>query len=374
MTTSVFGLIYTGDSNMRLKDLTYSRSVAAAPFGCRYRTIDFIMSNLVNSGITNVGIIAQKNYHSLMDHLGSGKEWDLNRKKDGLFMLPPYVTRDNVGLYRGTVEAFKNVSGYIRRSAQQYALVTGSYTIFNTTFQAMINQHIQSGADITIMYNEETAFSPDDQHEDLFLIMEPNGRVADMECNPHRPSTNNRSCDVFLMEKPLLEYLVEEAASRGMYDFSEDVLLRNVHKLKIFGYHYKGFVARLNSPLSYFNSNMALLNKSVRADLFDERHPIYTKVKDEVSARYGPHAVAKNCMVADGCVIEGEVEDSILFRGVTVARGAKIKNSIIMQGVQVHENAELNYVVLDKSVIVKRGRRLSGHASFPIICKKGSII
>lgn len=374
MITNAFGIIYTGDNSMRLKDLAYSRSIAATPFGGRYRCIDFILSSMVNSGITNVGIIAQKNYHSLMDHLGSGKEWDLHRKRDGLFMLPPYVTRDNVGLYRGTVEALKSVSGYIRRSSQRYAIISGSYTIFNTTFNNMMEQHIKSGADITVMYSEEYTFDPDDQYDDLRLTFDANGFIQDMEINPYQPSSPYKSCNVFLMEKTLLEYLVEEASAHGLYHFHEDVLMRNVNKLKMFGYKYEGYVARLNSPQSYFSSNMELLSKAVRADLFAEKHPIYTKVKDEVPARYGPMAKAHNCVVADGCVIDGEIENCVLFRGVYVARGAKISNSILMQAAQVHENVELNYAVLDKSVIIKRGRRLSGHEAYPVILKKGSIV
>lgn len=374
MISNAFGIIYTSDNSMRLKDLTYSRSVAAVPFGGRYRCIDFIMSDMVNSGMTNIGIIAQKNYHSLMDHLGSGKEWDLHRKRDGLFMLPPFVTRDNVGLYRGTVEALKSVSGYIRRSSQRYAFLSGSYTIFNTTFHDMLEQHIKTGADITIMYNDETTFDPQDQYEDLRLMVDSRGRVTDMEIDPYRPGSPHKSCDVVLMEKTLLEYLVEEASAHGQYDFQQDVLMRNVNKLKIYGYQYNGYVARLNSPNSFFAANMALLEQKVRQDLFNDEHPIYTKVKDEVPARYGPRAQAKNSIVADGCIIEGEIENCVLFRGVYVAEGAKLKNCIIMQAAQVQENSELSHVVLDKSVIVKRGRHLSGYESFPIITRKGSII
>lgn len=374
MISNAFGIIYTGDNSLRLKDLTYSRSVAAVPYGGRYRCIDFIMSCMVNSGMTNIGIIAQKNYHSLMDHLGSGKEWDLHRKRDGLFMLPPFVTRDNVGLYRGTVEALKSVSGYIRRSSQRYAFLSGSYTIFNTTFHDMLEQHIKTGADITIMYNDETAFDPEDQYEDLRLMVDSRGRVTDMEIDPYRPGSPHKSCDVVLMEKTLLEYLVEEASAHGQYDFQQDVLMRNVNKLKIYGYQYNGYVARLNSPNSFFAANMALLEQKVRMDLFNDEHPIYTKVKDEVPARYGPRAHAKNSIVADGCIIEGDIENCVLFRGVYVAEGAKLKNCIIMQAAQVQENSELSYVVLDKSVIVKRGRHLSGYESFPIITRKGSII
>ncbi|MDL2234963.1 glucose-1-phosphate adenylyltransferase subunit GlgD [Christensenellaceae bacterium OttesenSCG-928-L17] len=374
MISNAFGIIYTGGDSMRLKDLAYSRSVAAVPFGGRYRCIDFIMSNMVNSGITNVGIIAQKNYHSLMDHLGSGKEWDLHRKRDGLFMLPPFVTRDNIGMYNGTVDALKSVSGYIRRSSQMYAVFASSYTIFNCSFNDMIEQHIRTGADITIMYNEEYAFDIDSQYEDLRLTLNEHGQVVDMEHNPYRPSTPNKGCGVYLLEKTLLEYLVEEAAAHGRSDFVDGVLLNKIDKLRIYGYKYDGFVARLDSPNSYFASNMALLDPAVRKDLFNEEHAIYTKVKDEVPARFGAHANVKNCIIADGCVIDGEVENSVLFRGVHIARGAKVKNCILMQATQIQENTELNYAVLDKSVIVKRGRRLSGHETFPVLIRKATIV
>ncbi|MDR1619435.1 MAG: glucose-1-phosphate adenylyltransferase subunit GlgD [Clostridiales bacterium] len=374
MIADAFGIVYTGEEAARLKELTHSRSVAATPFGGRYRCIDFIISNMVNSGISNIGVIAQKNYHSLMDHLGSGKEWDLDRKRDGLFMLPPYVTRDNVGLYRGTVEALKSIGGYIRRSTQRYVLFSGSYTIFNRPFGHMIEQHINSGADITIMFNDNDILEEYDQYEDLRLVIGPDGRIVDLELNPYRSQNQNKSCNVVLMEKNLLEYLVEEASAHGLYDFTRDVLQRNVRKLKLFGYHYSGFVARLNSPQAYFKSNIALLKSDVRADLFDDAHPIYTKVKDEVPAKYGPTADVKNSIVASGCIVEGEVRDSLLFRGVYVAKGAKLSNCIVMQGSQIHENASLDCAILDKTVVVKRGRKLHGHEKFPIAIRKGSII
>ena len=250
MTSNAFGLIYTGENNPRLRDLTLSRAVAAVPFGGRYRCIDFILSDLVNTGVTCVGLIAQKNYHSLMDHLGAGKEWDLHRKREGLFILPPFMTKENTGLYRGTIDALRSCLGYVRRCTQQYVILTGSHTIFNTTFDGMFEQHVRSGADITVLYNEETRFDPEEQSDDLRLLLEADGRVSAMELNPYRPRSELRSCDVMIMDKLLLEYLVEEAYSRGEYDFIRDVLLKKCGTLKIFGCRYDGYVARLDSVSS----------------------------------------------------------------------------------------------------------------------------
>lgn len=374
MTSNAFGLIYTGETNPMLRDLALSRSVAAVPFGGRYRCIDFILSDLVNSGVTSVGLITQKNYHSLMDHLGAGKEWDLHRKREGLFMLPPFMTKENTGLYRGSVDAIRSCLGYVRRNPQQYVIFSGSHTIFNMTFNDMIERHIETRANITMLYNEGEIAASEEQNLDLRLLMDENERITEMELNPFSPRSAYRSCDVMIMDKLLLEYLVEEAYSHGDYDLTRDILLKKCNTLKIMGYRYDGYVARLDSVNDFFQHNLALLQPEVRNDLFNPAHPIYTKVKDEVSAKYGENAVVRNAMLADGCQIEGTVENSIVFRGVTVKKGAVVKNSILMQGVSIGENCVMDHVILDKGVVVREGRTLTGYDGFPIILKKGTTI
>lgn len=374
MTSNAFGLIYTGETNPQLRDLAISRSVAAVPFGGRYRCIDFVLSDMVNSGVTSVGLITQKNYHSLMDHLGAGKEWDLHRKREGLFMLPPFMTKENTGLYRGSIDAIRSCLGYVRRCPQQYVILTGSHTIFNMTFDEMIKRHVQTRANITILYNEEETTVSEEQNMDLRLIMDGEGRVTEMELNPFTPRSTHRSCDLMILDKLLLEYLVGEAYSHGDYDFTRDILLKKCGSLRIMGYRYDGYVARLDSVNDFFRHNLALLQPEVRGDLFNPQHPIYTKIKDEVSARYGENAVVKNAMLADGCVIEGTVENSILFRGVTVKKGALVQNSILMQGAAIGENCRLDHVILDKGVTIRDGRTLTGYDGFPIILKKGATI
>jgi len=374
MTSNAFGLIYTGETNPMLRDLALSRSVAAVPFGGRYRCIDFILSDLVNSGVTSVGLIAQKNYHSLMDHLGAGKEWDLHRKREGLFMLPPFMTKENTGLYRGSVDAIRSCLGYVRRCPQEYVILSGSHTIFNMTFDEMIARHIETRANITMLYNEVDLTAGDEQNLDLRLMLDADGRVTEMEFNPFTPRSTHRSCDLMIMDKLLLEYLVEEAYSRGDYDFTRDILLKKCNTLKIMGFRYDGYVARLDSANDFFRHNLALLEAPVRNDLFNPAHPIYTKVKDEVSAKYGENASVKNSMVADGCQIDGTVENSIIFRGVSVKSGAVVKDSIIMQAVSIGENSKLDHVILDKGVVIRDGRTLNGYEGFPIILKKGTVI
>lgn len=371
MIHDAFGLIFTGENNPYMRDLTLSRAVAAVPFGGRYRVIDFILSDFVNSGIRNVGLITQKNYHSLMDHLGTGKEWDLNRKRDGLFLLPPFSTKDNTGVYRGDIDAFHSVMQYVRHSNQKYLIFSGSHTIFNTTFEAIVKQHKETGADMTIMYNEDDRFNPEEQNRDLRLLFEEDGMtVRELEWNPRYPRSNYRSCEVVVIDKALFEDLVEESYSRGGIDFVRDILLTHMRELKIMGWRYDGYVARIDSINTYFEHNMEMLNKSEAFDLMNGNHPIYTKVKDETSAKYGDHAEVRNVVMADGCYVDGAVENSILFRGVTVERGAVVKDSILMQGVTIRSGAKLDHVILDKGVKVNEGRILTGYEGIPLVFRK----
>ena len=374
MINNAFGLIVTADRSTHLKDLTLSRSAGAVPFGGRYRFIDFTLSNMVNAGITSVGLITEKNYHSLMDHLGSGKEWDLHRKREGLFILPPFMTKENSGVFRGAVDAIRSVIGYVRRTSDDYVILSWARNVMNVDLVPMMEQHLATGADVTILYAEDGSLQPEEQSQDLRLIMDEKGRVTDMELDAYRPRSVNRSCDVMIMKKELLEYLVEEAFARGEYDFHRDILLKKYRTLNIMGYKFEGFLARLESIESYFTGNMDLLNADVQKDLFNPRHPIYTKVKDEVAARYSVSAQVKNALVADGCVIEGQVENCILFRGVHVKPGARVFNSIIMQGAELGENTFLDHVILDKGVKILPGRTLQGYDSFPIVIRKNQTV
>ena len=374
MNATALGLIYTGKVNPYMKDLTLSRSVAALPFGGRYRCIDFILSNMVNSGVESVGLILQKNYHSLMDHLGAGKEWDLDRKREGLFLLPPFLTKDSTGVYRGSVDAYRACLGYIRRCPQQYAILSGSYTIFNMPFQNMMSRHITSGADITMLFSEDSMEPVVEPNHDVRIRMDEDGRVTALEIDASHPMSTHRSCDVIIIDKKLLEYLVEEAYARGESEFLRDVIIKKLSTLKVLGYRYDGFVVRLDSVDSYYRSNLALLDEKKRGDLFNAAHPIYTKVKDEVSTHYGESAHVTNSILADGCTINGTVENSILFRGVTVGKGATVRNSIVLQGAVIGKGCSVDHVIFDKRSELREGRVLTGYDTFPIIVRKNTVI
>ncbi|MHB1315477.1 MAG: glucose-1-phosphate adenylyltransferase subunit GlgD [Christensenellales bacterium] len=374
MINKAFGLVYTGDSGAALRDLTLSRSLAAMPIGGRYRAIDFPLSNLVNTGIRNVGVILQRNYHSIMDHVGSGKEWDLARKRDGLFLLPPYVTRDNAGLYKGNIEALRGVMGYIRRSTQRYCIMIGSRVIFNSAFYDMMAFHESSGADISILYNRNKPVTFQDDGQTLCMEINAGGRVVDVGFNSPDERLDCISMSTVIIEKSLLEYLIEDSISHLGVDFDRDILFRKQHELRIYGFEYKGYAANIDTVQYYYDLHMAMLDPLICQDLFFRSGSIYTKVKDEVPVYYAHGAKAENSLLADGCKIEGSLSNSVLFRGVTVGKGARLKNCIVMQGAEIQDNVELEYVILDKNVTVKQGRRLIGQKNFPIIIRKNAVI
>ena len=369
----VMGVIYTTKDDIALRELTASRAVAALPVVGRYRIIDFVLSSMVNSGIKNVGVIMQKNYHSLMDHLGAGKEWDLHTKNDGLFILPPFHTRENVGTYEGTIDSLRSNISYLRRSSQEYVILTSTYSVFNTTFDDMVKTHIESGADVTMMYtrrplSDRLASSTIGQHN--FIKLDEAGNVLDIEIGPDTPTYENFSMNVFLIRRKLLLHMIDQAVSRGVHSIHRDLQMNYVGQniLKIRGYEYKGYHKRVESIPSFYNFNMEMLDDQTRNEVFGS-HPIYTKVRDEVPAKYALGAKAVNSLVADGCLIEGTVENSVLFRGVHVRRGAVVRNSIIMQECDIQENVEVENVIFDKAVTIRAGK-LIGQRQYPIVIGK----
>lgn len=371
----VMGIVYTSKDDLTLRELTSQRAVAAIPVAGRYRIIDFTLSNLVNSGVRNVGVIAQRNYHSLMDHLGSGKEWDLHTRNNGLFILPPFLTRENGGGYSGIVEALRANFDYLRRSQQKYAIVTNSDYVMNASFEPMIRQHIETGADITLMYKKVAAtdmeYSRSSQHEHSFIDVDEEGCVRDIEVNPNAASYDNLFIDVIMVKRTLLMHLVDQAISHGAKSLNADVLRPFVLSgaLKVMACPMNGYYRRIETVKSYFRFNLDLLNYDVRRELFATR-PIYTKTRDEVPAVYHTGAKVRNSLIADGCVIEGNVEDCVLFRGVYVARGATLKNCIIMQDSRIEEDVELENVILDKAVTMRAHGRMIGQPQYPIVIGK----
>jgi glucose-1-phosphate adenylyltransferase len=375
MTSEAFGIIYAGEQILGLRELVDNRAVGALPFAGRYRVIDFLLSNMVNSGVRNVAVITGRNYNSLMDHLASGKSWDLSRKEDGLFIMPPFAVAGNPGMYRGAVEALKAASDYIRRAKQQYCILTGSSTLYNMPYDDVLRYHADNGADITVVYNKlGSEHYNGERYDDVRFKLSKKGIVTKVERNMVVSALDNISMDAYVIRKDILTYLVDESIARGEYHFAENLIGNNLDRIKVMGYEHKGYVGRMHNVAAYFKSSMDMLDTNIRESLFSGTNQIYTKIKDEVPARYMPGAKVTNSIVANGCIIEGTVENSVLFRSVYVGKGTTIKNSIIMTGTEINDDADLEYVVMDKNVGVRNRTRLIGNGDFPIVIRKGSVV
>lgn len=367
---SAVGVIFSNIHDDNVPELSHQRTMGSLPYGGRYRLIDFALSNLVNSGVTTVGIITKNNYQSLMDHLGSGKDWDLARKTGGLVLLPPFGAIDNGGLYRSRLEALKGITGFLARRNEDYVILGDCDGVYHMDFTKVIDYHEAKQADITLVcHNEEIGNS---SHYTLVQSDE-SGRVVDLKINDSVGGSNKFFSNILIINRNFLLRLINDATVHGYKSFEEDILRRNIVSLKIFAYDFHGYHATIDSLRAYFTHNMELLNKPIRDELFGDRD-IYTKVRDSAPSKYGDFADVRNSLVSDGCIVEGTVENSILFRGVKVGRGTVVRNSIVMQDTVIGENVRMNCVITDKNVVIRDRRELSGCEIQPYFLAKGTMI
>ena len=366
------GVIFSNIYDSSLGELTNHRTVASLPFGGRYRQIDFALSNMSNSGIYNVGIITKHNYRSLMDHLGSCSAWDMNRKKEGVVFLPPFADGNTGSVYKGKLQALFSAYQFIDNKAYDHVVVCDSTVLCNIDFDAVIKEHARSGNDVTAV---ATVVSDKNTYP-LVLNADEKGVVKELLVDTTAENGALVGMGMFVMNREKLVKSIKDAHTRGFAHFERDFLQRgyNDGTLTVGAYRFDGVVLHNGDIIRYYKNNMALLDKKVRDGLFLKSSPIYTKVRDEAPTYYAEGSKIANCIVADGCVMRGEAADSVFFRAVEVAEGAKIKSSIIMQGTKIGKGAELECVILDKDVTVTEGAKLKGTPEHPVIVKKGETV
>ncbi|MBQ9856893.1 MAG: glucose-1-phosphate adenylyltransferase subunit GlgD [Clostridia bacterium] len=370
----VMGILYTSKDELSLRELTAPRSVAALPVASRYRLVDFLLSSFVNSGVRKVGVIMQGNYQSLMDHLETGKAWDLHTRNNGLRILPPHSEN---GTYAGVMDGINANAEFLRRSNQEYVLLLGGRMIFNAKFDDLFKKHIDSDADITVMYTKYDPIKMDysataaKAHPHVYVNVAEDGQITDIEVNPNAASYDNMLTDVVFMKRTLLMHLADQANAHGQHDFHRDVLPEFVKSgsVKVVGYEYTGYFRRVETIKGFYRLNMDLLNPEIRKEIFSA-NPVYTKTREDAPAKYMPGCKVTGSLIADGCVIEGTVENCVLFRGVHVGKGAVLKDSIIMQDSEIGPDCELENVIFDKDVTIRSGARLISDKMYPIVIGK----
>lgn len=366
---NVMALIFSNMHDESLRDMTAVRSMGSIPIGGRYRLIDFTLSSLVNTGITKVGVVTKSHYQSLMDHIGSGKAWDLSRKHEGLCFLPPFNTRDD--LYNGRIAALSGIGSFLDRAREEYVIITDSHVVSNIDYDRLIDAHIDAGAEITIGYKRGPLPA---QQNNLVLTLGENGQVADIQTDASGVTDCCYGLGIYILRRDLLQRLVAEAVSRNQMHFEWDILQRYCGDMRIQGAEVTEYAQVICSLSSYFATNMSFLDSEVRAALFPAGRPVYTKVRDCSPAIYGLHSQVTNSLVADGAHIEGTVRNSIIFRDVHIDRDAVVDNSIVMQGTVIRKGSSLNAVILDKNVTIQSGRALQGAASYPMFIAKDAVV
>lgn len=336
MKKKLLGIIDATSYHKDLEELLIHRSLAALPFGGRYRIIDFALSNMVNSGINSIAIFPKLQYRSLMDHLESGENWGLNRKRDGLFFFPsPNIDNDQNGI--GSFRHFKANLDFFHHSSQEYSLISNCFTVFNMNFDQLLECHIDSGSDITEVHQK-----------------------------------NGTSLEMYLLKTSLLIELIQ-TANKTRYTCMRDVVNDFHENYLVSRYRYEGYAVMVDSIQTYFSTSMELLRPDVWNQLFLKETPIITKVKNEPPTKYMKGSFVQNSMIANGCMIHGSIENSIISRGVKIGNGSVIKNCIVMQKTQIGNNCLLDSVILDKDVKVVAGTVIKGTAQNPYVIRKGTI-
>ena len=356
------GVIFSNVHDENIPELSRHRTMASIPYGGRYRLIDFTLSNFVNAGITTVGVVTKYNYQSLLDHLGSGKDWDLARKDGGIILLPPYSDETDAP-YTNRLEALKGITGFLTHRNEDYVVISDCDGIAHIDISSVIAYHEEKGADITMVYHEKEG--PVDSGYFVTLTPAEDGRITGLKINPKlkAKSKSNVYINIMVLNREFLINIIQDAVTRGLSSFGRDILSKNVDTLKIYGYNFKGYYAGVDQH------SMELLQKDVRDELFGARD-IYTKVRDSAPSKYADGAQVKNSLISDGCEIEGTVENCILFRGVKVGKGSVVKNSIIMQDTVIGTGVQLDCVITDKNVVIRDRRHLAGCEDLPYFIAK----
>lgn len=374
---NTLGIIIGFDSNNDLRELSEHRPVASVPFGGRYRVIDFMMSNLVNSGCYQVAVLMRDKYQSLLDHLGSGKDWDLSRKRGGMFLLPPnafapksspLVTEN----YRTSLEALGSISDMLNKNKSEHVLICSADIVANIPLDEVMKEHKKSEADVTIVCTKNSeggAF-------DMFLDLSPRHEVEDIRNGDNMGGKcKYKSMGIYIMKRKYLQSLLSDCVTHNLRSFERDAM-QHVFKRgdKVHGYVFDKYSAKIENVKGYFSASMDMLDKDIRDQIFLKNRPILTKIYDEAPTYYGEDAEVSDSLIADGSRIEGTVENSIIFRGCTIAKDAIVKDSIVLPNSSIGEGVELSYVVTDKGVTVRENRKMIGGATYPVAIAKNATV
>lgn len=366
--TELHGIIYAYLASPGMGELVTRRTCASLPFCSRYRMIDFSLSALVNAGARGVGVIMQRDYQSLLDHLKGGRDWSMDRSRGGLRLLPPFGLSDSHhGDYKGNMEALFAVKSYIEGITGENIVLCRGDLLANIDFSAALKYHLQSGAEITAVVTKNQLSG---KHH--CFLSDDNGFATEFLIDRYGKTPGVSSLEAYFLSKTYLLELIDTCLASNNVSFHSGALFQHMSRGgKVALYEHTGYACVINTIGDYYRANMDMLNADIRSELFLPERPVHTKERAEVSTYYSETATTKNSLIADGCIIDGEVENCVIFRGVRVKKGTKLKNCIIMQDACIDEHATMAYTISDKDVVVSKYSTLAGSPRLPLVIPKG---
>ena len=361
------GIILAGGNNSRMKELSNKRAIAAMPIAGSYRSIDFALSNMTNSNIQKVAVLTQFNARSLNRHLSSSKWWNFGRKQGGLFVFPPIVTTTNNFWYRGTADSIAQNLDWLKECHEPYVVIAPGDSVCKMDYNKVLEYHIAKRADITVVYTECVN---DDPTRFGVIKLNDDGRIIQFDEKPMVSTSNIISTGIYVIRRRLLIELIEKCAEEDRYDFVTDILIRYKDLKRIYGYHLKTYWSSISAVDSYYRTNMDFLKPEIRDHFFWKHPAVYSKIDDNPPAKYNPPCVVKNSLVASGCIINGTVENSVIFKKVYVGNNCIIKNSIILNDVYIGDNSRIENCIVESRDTIRANSYHCGEDGIKIVIEK----
>lgn len=365
------GIILAGGNNKLMKELTNKRAIAAMPVAGSYRSIDFVLSNMSNSRIQKVAVITQYNARSLNEHLSSSKWWDFGRKQGGLFVCTPTITAESGYWYRGTADSLYQNLHFLKSSHEPYVVIASGDGIYKLDYNKVLEYHIEKKADITVVVKRMEDRSEINRFGVVSMTEE--GRITEIEEKPLETNLSTVSTGIYVIRRRLLIELIEKAAEEDRHDFVRDILMRYKNIKKIYGYKLESYWSNISTVDSYFKTNMDFLNRDVRDYFFKQYPDIYTKVDDMPPAKYNYGSNVKNSLISSGCIINGTVENSVLFKKIYIGNNCVVKNSIILNDAYIGDNSYIENCIIESGSTIKANARYVGEKSPLIVTENNSI-
>ncbi|MCR5427119.1 MAG: glucose-1-phosphate adenylyltransferase subunit GlgD [Lachnospiraceae bacterium] len=362
------GIILAGGNNHRMAELSQKRAVCAMPIAGSYRSIDFTLSNMSNSHVQKVAVFTQFNAGSLSTHLNSSKWWDFGRKQGGLFVMTPAMTNDNSSWYRGTADALYQNLSFLKNSHEPYVVIASGDCVYKIDFNKILEYHIEKKADITIVCRDMPEGT--DLSRYGTVSMNEDCRIMELEEKPLKPKTATISCGIYILRRRMLIEMIEKCAEEDRYDFVRDILIRYKDVKRIYGYKITGYWGNIASVEDFYRTNMDFLKPEVRNYFFKEYPNIYSKVDDLPPAKYNPGAQIHGSLISSGCIVNGVVENSVVFKASYIGNNCVIRNSIILNDVYIGDNTTIENCIVESHSTIRGGSYYQGDDGIRIVVER----